>query len=343
MMRSGTTIVEAAPFVLLGWLLLLVGCAVGGHEPVGGPDKGGVRVAYVEHRGFADCVELTAGPTRVVVVPQWAGRLSVVDFGGGNVLKTDPRIDGRALAADVPWMPWDGNATDLMRGSDRRSQWPGLWLHPYQVVQLGGDFIELRSRPSADTGLQVSKRYELAGDGLSLRYTVKITRLDGDAAEGWTIWERALMPVGRYALAPLRRGGAFPEGYTTRDGGTVAPADRVTVAGDYLVMRPGTTQGAGLAVQLAAGWLAAVADGGVLAMTFPLEPTGPYPHYDAATAIPWIGPDVIEMEPVAPQMHLKRGESASFTQVWRWLTPPSNLDLTQPAAVGRWIDGTVDF
>lgn len=341
MMRMHVRLGAAWAAALIG--VVLQGCVGPGREAAPRQDEGGVRVSLIEHRGFEDCVELAAGAARVVVVPQWAGRLSVADFGGGNVLKSDPRIDGRMLGDDVPWMPWDGNATDLMRGSDRRSQWPPLWLHPYEVVQLGDDFVELRSRPGADTGLRVSKRYELAGDGRSLRYTVTITRIDGDEAEGWTIWERALMPVQRYALAPLRRAGMFPDGYATRDGGAVDPADRVSVAGDYLAMRPGTTQGAGLAVQLAAGWLAAVNRDGVLLMTFPIEPAGDYPHYDGATAIPWIGADVIEMEPVAPQARLRQGESASFTQVWRWLTPPASIDLSQPAAVGRWVDANLDF
>lgn len=336
----------------LGWraglLLLLVyaptGCATTS-MPSEDETAGGVQVRRIEHRGFEDCVELTAGATRVVVAPQWAGRLSVLDFGAGNLLKHNASIDGKALAPEVPWMPWDGNATDLMRASDGRSQWPGLWLHPYEVVETGDHSVTLKSQPSAETGLVMSKRYELIEDGKALRYTVTITRVSGDPAEGWTIWERALMPVQQYALAPLKRGDGFPQGFEGRDGGVVDPADRVSAAGGYLVMRKGTREGAGLAIQLARGWLAAVSSEGVLAMTFPIHPKGAdnaYPHFNGATAIPWIGPDVIEMEPVAPQAHLELGESASFTQVWRWLPLSADVDVNNPAAVGRWVDEQVE-
>ncbi len=320
----------------------LTGCWI---APVQSTDEaaGGAQVQRIEHRGFAGCVELAQGSTRVVIVPQWAGRLSMLDFGGGNLLKHNPMIDGRALAADVPWMPWDGNATDLMRQSDGRSQWPSLWLHPYEVVEAGPGGVALRSQPSVETGLVVDKRYELIDDGKALRYTVTITRVSGDPAEGWTIWERALMPVQQYALAPLKRG-KLADGYATRDGGVIDPPDRVTVAGgegQYLVMRKGTKEGAGLAIHLAHGWLAAVWGQGVLAMTFPIDEKGTYPHFNGATAIPWIGPDVIEMEPVGPLVHLKEGESASFTQVWRWLPLPEEVDGNDPAAVGRWVDERV--
>lgn len=337
--------------------VLSIALAVGCTGTQGTTKRGGVQVGTIEHRGFEGCVELAAGATRLVVVPQWAGRLSVVDFGSGNLLKHHAAIDGKALSSDVPWMPWDGNATDLMREGDGRSQWPPLWLHPYEMVETGPDSVTLESGPSAETGLRVRKTYVLDPSGTALTYTITITRVSGDAGEGWTVWERALMPVERYALAPLKRGGAFPEGFKPRDGGVVEPADRVSVAGDYLVMRKGTEKGAGLAVQLSAGWLAAVSDAGVLAMTFPIRDgrsaqeaqeaqeaqaaQAAYPHFEGATAIPWLGSDVIEMEPVGPLVHLQEGESASFTQVWHWLPLPADVDVNHPATVGAWVDAQV--
>ena len=89
-----------------------------------------MAVATIGHRGLEGCVELRAGDTRVVVAPPWAGRLSVLDFGWGNVLARDPKVDGKVLAPEAAWAPWDGNATDILR-SDGRHQWPRLWLHPW--------------------------------------------------------------------------------------------------------------------------------------------------------------------------------------------------------------------
>lgn len=55
----------------------------------------GVKAETVKHRGIEGCVEITAARTRLVVVPAWAGRISVLDFGAGNVLWTDPKLDGK--------------------------------------------------------------------------------------------------------------------------------------------------------------------------------------------------------------------------------------------------------
>ena len=301
-----------------------------------------VEVTEMEHRGLTNCVEITAGQTRVIVAPAWAGRVSVLDFGAGNVMFRDAGLDGKTVGPDAGWMLWDGNATDVVR-SDGRSQWPPLWLHPYEMASMGGNHVEMCSDVNADTGLIASKRYELSDDGRTVTYTFTVTRQAGGAAEGFTVWERALMRVGRYAIAPLDRTWGDGKGWRQREARPrwVYPQTCLQEVGDTLVMRSGIYEPVGLAVRLRAGWIAIVEAEGVMLIEFPLEADGSYPHHGGANFMPYLNQESIELEPVSAEFHLEVGQTASFTQQWRWLAPPANLDLDDPAAVAKWVEGYV--
>ncbi len=305
-----------------------------------------IRYAPIAHRGLEGAVEISAGPTRLVVVPQWAGRISVLDFGQGNVLWQDPSIDGKVLPAADAWGPWDGNATDLM-SADGRRQWIGLWLHPYPKVvphyqrgerspQLSG--VEVSSAVNAETGLSISKRYELSADGRTLRYSVTVSA-QKPASGGWTVWERALVPATTYAVAPLDKShpGPGPEGYAVHEGATVRPADRLSVHDGFLVVRGGTGAGVGVAARLRNGWIACVYGRHVLLISYPLDPAGKYPHMGGANAFFWLAPENLEIEPMSPQVSIGPEAPYTFAQVWRWLTLPESVSADDPAAVGRWI------
>ncbi|MCC7145038.1 MAG: hypothetical protein IT443_01185 [Phycisphaeraceae bacterium] len=305
----------------------------------------GSEETIMTHRGFDGCVQLQVADTQVVAIPAWAGRLSVVDFGAGNILRQDPNLDGKQLPSDVPWMPWDGNATDIKRTSDGRNQWPGLWLHPWQVVESSPRSVKMQSPENQDLGLSASKHYELSADGKKLTYTFAVQRVSGDEQAGWTVTERAMMPLkGGYLIVKAKKSPAFPAGWKNRDGTTVEPADRLTAVGDYLVLRPGTQKGAGLEINLQSGWIGIVTadrDGqpaGVMLLRFPLSKDGPYPHYDASHFVPWIAPDFIEVEPVSPEFKLKVGEQYQFTQEWQWLGVPKIDDPADPQKVAQWIE-----
>ncbi|MCC7406618.1 MAG: hypothetical protein IT442_01005 [Phycisphaeraceae bacterium] len=329
---------------VLSTLVLTIGCR--GEMSMANAGSTGVEVSTVKHRGLEGCVSLSAGSTTAVVVPAWAGRLSELDFTGtgqANLFLPNEKLDGRTLDPSMPWAPWDGNPTDLKRTGDGRNQWPGLWLHPWPNVNMLPGSVEVQSDEAAagQTGLVFAKRYQLSPDGKQLTYTATIKRVSGDEADGWTIWERAMMPVSRYLIAPLGVNEAYPRGWMTRDNSTVDPVDRVTTQDGYLVLRVGTSKGVGLAAHLRAGWLGVVFEQGILLMTYPIDEKGVYPHYDGANAIFWITDKEIEIEPISAELKVKTGQSASFVQQWRWLGAPKGVNLDDPKAVGRYIEKVV--
>jgi len=311
-----------APFVCL--LAQAAGCAA-------------VQVSVVTHRKIDNCVEVKAGTTRLVVVPAWAGRISVLDFGAGNVLWSDPKLDGRLVKPAEGWAPWDGNATDILR-SDGKSQWKGLWIHPWPKVRRLPDGVEVESEVSPETQLSARRTYRLSPDGTRLSYSFTITCHGGTAA-GWTIWERALLPPDGYVVAPIAREGAFPEGWKLREGASVEPADRVTRLGDFLVLRAGTVKGTGLAARLRAGWAAHVVGNHALLDVFPLSKDGRYPHQGGAQAFFWVDKDKLELEPLSSEAVLSPGQSLTFTELWHWLELPAGVEPSDPEAAGRWLDG----
>jgi len=298
-----------------------------------------VAVATIGHRGLEGCVELRAGGTRVVVAPSWAGRLSVLDFGWGNVLAHDPKVDGKVVEPEVAWAPWDGNATDVL-GSDGRHQWPRLWLHPWPAVEFLPGGVEVTSTVNRETQLSLTKRYELSPDGRALTYAVTVACHGGRRAQAWTVWERAMMamPEGSYAIVPVARSKAFPDGWRVQEKSVVDPPDRAVAHGEFLVLRAGTKKGAGLAARLRAGWLGVVRGRHVLLMTFPLEESGHHTHHGGAHALFWLAEGAIEMEPLSAEDRLRHLESLTFTQVWHALDLPDDVPSDSPAAVGAWLD-----
>ena len=328
-----------------------------------------LKVQTITHRQIDGCIEMTVGKTRLVVVPAWAGRISVLDFGGGNVLWNDPKVDGKVLPLGESWGPWDGNATDVATfiGPERKSQWKGLWLHPWKMISVPGlptftaepgtkaglsatrtygpappapkwlEPLAIAGEVSPETRLSAKRSYALSADGQSLTYTYTIISHGGEA-RGWTVCERALVPGGGYALAPVQRGGEMPAGWMPRDETPADPPVLATSVGDFLVLRAGAKKGAGLAARLRAGWLASVRGGHVLLMTWPIARNGKYRAYKGAHALFWIAEEYLELEPLSAEMMLDEGASAAFTQVWHWLALPPDVNESDPQAVGKWLE-----
>ncbi len=317
------------PAVLLG-LSVCAGPRVE-HHPT-------VHADRVDHREFADCPRLRAGSTELIVVPQWAGRISRLDFGSGNVLHTNPRIDGKVLAADQGWMRWDGNATDIVR-ADGKHQWPGLWLHPWPDHEMtDAGIVRIISADAAEAGLQAKRSYRLTADGRMLHYTFAITRT-ADDQQAWTVWERAVVPAKGYILAPLNAGAEpWSRGWKPRDEATAASLhDHVQTQEDLLILRGQTARGMGVAARLAEGWIAHVTDSGVFVITWPLSPQGNYVHDDGANAVFWLAADFVELEPLSPQISLKPGQNYEFQQTWHWYDDPPTDATANPQGMAQWI------
>jgi len=293
-----------------------------------------------KHRGIADAVQVSALKTRMVVVPSWAGRISLLDFGWGNILHNDPKVDGKVLKADQAWGPWDGNATDVVRGvvgKGSKNQFKGLWLHPWTKIGApdGRWNVEIASDVSPDAGLSAKRAYRFPYGGSLLEYVFTITNESAEAAE-WTIWERAMVKAGDYCLAPAAKEGAYPKGWKVRDQTKSVPADNAETVGDFIVLKAGH-KGAALAARLRDGWIATVYGRNVFLMTWKLDRDGTYPHYDGANSVFWISQDYIEIEPISPTMKLAKGKGMSFRQTWRALKLPESVDPADVRAVGKWL------
>jgi hypothetical protein len=355
-----------------GWAALAIAlallCAAGTTAPAAEESAATLKIQAVTHRQIDGCLEMTLGKMRLVAVPAWAGRISLLDFGGGNVFWNDPKVDGKVLPLNEASGPWDSSATDIatMVGQQRKSQWKGLWLHPWKTLRVPGlptftaepgakanfsvtrscapgsppERVEISSDTSAETHLSAGRAYAPAADGRSLTYTYTIISHGGDA-RGWTVSERARVPGGGYAIAPIRRGGAFPEGWTARDKTAVDPPELAKPAGDFLVLRAGARKEAALAARLRAGWLANVRGGHAFVMTWPIAEDGKCPAYGGANALLAIGEDYLELGPLSAEMALEEGQTATFTQVWRWLALAPGVREDDPSAVGKWIEKCV--
>ncbi len=298
-----------------------------------------MEVRTVQHRGFDDAIELTRGDARVVVVPAWAGRMSVLDLGAGNLLLIDPRVEqGKTLGPGQGWMLWDGNATDVADEAGR-SQWKQLWLHPWSVETRGPGGVTLASKVNTQAGLSAARWYRLDDRGLIMKYTITS---HAPEPRRWTIWERALVPAeDTFVLVPVDAGAdsfeAFGGGWKVRDGKRVQPVDRAVGRDGLLVLRGGTEQGVGLAARLTDGWIGIVRDGQVALLRWQIDPEARYVVEQGAHAVFYLAEHAIELEPLSPQFLLQPGKSASFEFLWQKLGRPEGVDPSDPDAVAEWV------
>jgi hypothetical protein len=299
-----------------------------------------VEVSKVTHRKFTDCVEVKAGQTRLVVVPSWAGRISVLDFGGGPVLKSNAGLDGKVVPAAEEWAPWDGNATDVYRGADGKNQFKGMWLHPWSKVKLLPDGVELASDVVPAIQLSAQRRYRLSPDGRQLTHEYTITS-HGGKPTSWAVWERATLTADGYAVVPVETTPKLPQGWMLRENTTIQPPEHAQTREGFLVIKPKTKAGGGMAARLRAGWAASVRGQRVLLITFPIDPKGTYRRFEGSHCLLWLAPDFLEFEPLSAESTLKPGESFTFPMVWRWLDLPADVDGQDAVAVGRWLESKV--
>jgi len=349
---------------------ILAALGAAGAPAAAGESFATMQVRSVPHRQIEISIEMTVARTRLVIVPAWAGRISLLDFGDGNVLWNDPRVDGKVLPPGDAWAPWDGNATDavLAIGGERQSQWRGLWLHPWKDIRLAPkgpvlafapgsavgitfnrtyrpapadgqvpDRVEIASETSPDVPLSARKTYGLSVDGRSLTYEYTLTCRGGEPRP-WSVCERALAPGGGYALLPVAKGGAFPDGWAARDGTRVDPPGLAAPAGDFLAVRAGAAKPFGLAARLRAGWIANVRGASALLITYPVPGDGKYPACGGAHALVWVAGECLELEPLSAEVVLRPGESTTFRQVWHNLALPADVKRDDPQAVGRWLE-----
>lgn len=276
-------------------------------------------VQTIEEMGIAGCVELTNGPTRVVLDPHLGGRVLVYSLAGENVLHVDPEADHQeGYSGYYP----TGGRCDI--GPEMITcPHPELWRGAWQARVTGDMCVTLTSPVCEATGVQLQRRFSLADDASHLMFTQVINNVS-ERVQRYCHWGRTFLQGGGICLIPLNPHSRYPAGYILYGPGDVMDYrpeahPNVHIEGDLMAI-VGPQERSKYIMDTTTGWLAYLTlNNRLFVKTFGIFPGRIYGEMAAATASVWYnGEQMCEIEPIGPLEAIEPGKSVSFTENW-WL------------------------
>lgn len=278
---------------------------------------------FIQYYGYSKAVLLENETTRVVLCPQVGGRVLEYSLNGKNALYLSD--------AEKSWKPGDRAQSSAGR-FDIGPEYiiparPQLWSGEWAVEINGPRTVTLTSVKDTATGVQLSRRFELASDSSNLSCTQSIRNTSSTVKE-WCHWSRTfavgkgicVIPLSDRAKHPVSR---FPTGYVMYKGRgliNVKPSDPAIRMVDNALQIFPTPSEPKLGFDSYAGEILYAAPNDLLFVKrFETFPDRVYNEAAGLTISVWY-PDreMVELEPIGPRERLNPGDSASFTEHW-WL------------------------
>ena len=277
---------------------------------------------FLEHSGYADCIELSNDSTRVVLCSAAGGRVLEYSLDGRNSLYLDPKQNGWTWKGKGGIDP-SGGRFDI--GPEKIiPKHPKLWLGAWQGEITGPRTARLVSAEDAATGVQLIRDFRLDASSSKLLCTQTIRNVS-DETKYWCHWSRTLALGGGICLIPLSEPSRFPTKYIMYGPGStidIAPKDPNIRVRDGFLEILGTPQHPKLGMDSHAGWFCYLTPNDLLFVKrYPTYPNRAYNEVAALTISIWYYRDIMcELEPIGPKEIIEPGGSESFTETW-WLLP----------------------
>jgi hypothetical protein len=291
---------------------------------------GGEGARFVESHGYTGCVELFNGECRVLLEPNWGGRVLSYRLGDKEALYIDPSQNGWVMKPGVTGPEPCAGRCDI--GPEkilprRDTLWRGRW-----TAEITGDrSARLTSRKDPATGVRLIRDFELADGGARLTFTQTV--INAGQREGrFCHWSRTFAQGGGICLVPLNPHSRYPRGYLVYGPGQVMdflPAEEPNIrVRNGILAFLGPPSRPKFAIDATEGWLAYLTRGDLLFVkTFPVYPDRVYGEMAANSVSIWYNEDRrTEIEPIGPLEILQPGERFSFTEVWTLLDHPYPAD-----------------
>jgi hypothetical protein len=294
----------------------------------GAVDAEGARA--IDYYGYSGCIALENATTRVVLGHHAGGRVLEYALHGENALYLAPDQSGWVHREGEPAIHISAGRCDI--GPEHViPRHPTLWLGAWTAEITGARSARMVSQDDPETGVCLTRDFELDAATSRLRFTQTQTNVSGRTTE-WCHWSRTFARHGGIGVVPLseRPMSRFPKGYVMYGsagpgiGAAVGfrPEDpQITRRSDggreYLVIR-GVPQQAKLGFDSYAGWFAYLEPHGVaFVKRFASDPNRVYNEVAAITSCIYYPKErFVELEPIGPRETLAPGESASFTEEW---------------------------
>lgn len=286
-------------------------------------------VAVETYGGWKECLVLSGGDVKAVIVPGVGGRVMSFALNGENILFENPEAWGRTLVNTSNGFWVGGYQCDLgpeLRGiPDHKWLWQGPWN--WRIPRPATAHV--MSDPELSVGVQMDKEFVVDPDSGDLGLTQRMRNIVSNDVS-YCLWDRTLCKGGGFAFFPLNKKSRFKAGWAIREGKNVSeyryegekPADpRVRILEGVLVVQAKALPEARelkVGADSDAGWIAYTRGRILFVKYFPVFPGGNYS--DGGNTVEFYCSDrVAELEPLSPEILLKPGQNYSFPEKWTFI------------------------
>ena len=276
----------------------------------------------MDAHGYTGCVELSNGDCRVVLEPNFGGRVLSYSLHGKEVLYVEEAQNGWVMKPGVEGPDPCAGRCDI--GPEQTlPQRPTLWRGRWTAAITGPRAGRMTSQKDPDAHARIVRDFVLAERGGHLEFTQTVTNV-GDREGRFCHWSRTLAKGNGICLVPLNPHTRYPKGYIIYGPGAVL--DFLPAKEPNIHVRNGVLELLGppsrpkLAIDASEGWIAYVTRDDLLFLkTFPVFPGRVYGEPAANSVSIFYDRDVrTELEPIGPLEILQPGQSFSYTEQW-WL------------------------
>lgn len=281
-------------------------------------------IRIIETNQYTNCIEITNKEVRVVIEPNYGGRVLYYERSGKNVLFVDPREDGYTSASkeEAPLKNLSPCAGRFDIGPEMTiAAHPTLWYGKYTSEILNDFSVKILSEKDDVTGVQLERIFELDDASSRLSCTQTIHNVS-DEEKQYFFWSRTFAQGGGVCVVPLNPISRYPKGYLMYGPGDTIdymPEKENNVHVDNAILKiVGPPERAKFAMDSMDGWLAYFAKNNLLFVKkFPCFPNAVYGEIAANTISIWYnGEQMTELEPIGPLENIAPGAEASFTEEW---------------------------
>jgi hypothetical protein len=291
---------------------------------------------WIKQNGYDHCIALSNGRVRVVLEPDYGGRVLEYSLDGVNVLYIDPSEDGLTYKPGKKhpngWSPCAGRF-DIGPETITPEHLP-LWMGRYEAHITGPYSARLTSPKDETLGIQLVREFVLDEKTSRLSCTQVIKNI-GSKTVRFCHWSRTFVLGGGICFVPVDLNTSrFPKGYILYGPNNTMlyqPEDHPNVRiRDGVLEIMGPQESTKYAMDACEGWLAyLMRQGRLFVKTFPLYPGRVYGEMTGNNASVWYNQTLMcEVEPIGPIETILPGQSADFTECWHLFEFPYPADKT---------------
>lgn len=272
----------------------------------------------ITESGYSGCIELSNDSVRVVLEPNFGGRVIAYERTSRNVLYLDEKQDGEIYRKGKYQHP-TGGRFDI--GPEKTiPPHPALFLGKWTARITGPGEAEMTSQKDTSTGVQLIRRFKLGASGSKLVYTQIIKNIS-DSSKTYCHWSRTFARGGGIGFAPVNPHSRYPAQYLIYGPGNIMnfmpDKEKNIRIREGILEITDTPSLPKIVTDALDGWLAYLTPDNLLFIKkYRVDRKKIYGEMAASTACLFYKPTYCEIEPIGPMQEIAPGRQVSFTECW---------------------------